>query len=172
MSIRRGFFLAMLSVVAAALSGGADAATPVVVEKQQELTRVFAGLEDCQAYGYAFTTTGRFAVTRSITDFTDVDGNVLRRETHIRFVGSETNDATGKSLPVDGVRHMTFDFVDDTFTETGVLRHVTVPGGGIVLHDSGRLVLGLDDDEVIGVAGPHELFGGDLAAFCAALAAS
>ena len=171
--MRRGTVLYALCAFAVTLGASvAEAATPVVVEKHNELTRVFAGLEDCQAYDYTFTTTGRFAVTRSITDFTDDDGNVLRRETHIRFVGSETNDATGKSLPVDGVRHITLDFVNDTFTETGVLRHVTVPGGGIVLHDSGRLVLGLDDDEVLGVAGPHELFGGDLAAFCAALAAS
>jgi hypothetical protein len=169
--MRRGTVLFALCALAVALGASvAEAAAPVVVEKQNELTRVFAGLEDCLAYDYAFTTTGRFAVTRSITDFTDNEGNVLRREMHIRFVGSETNDATGKSLPVDGVRHITFDFVNDTFTETGVLRHVTVPGAGIVLHESGRLVLA--PDEVLGIAGPHELFGGDLAAFCAALAAS
>lgn len=171
--MRRITIVTLLALLALATAAArAIAATPVVVEKQNELTRVFAGLEDCQAYGYTFTTTGRFEVTRTITDFYDNAGNLLREELHIRFVGSETNDVTGKSLPENGVRHLTFDFVSGTFTETGVLRHVTLPGEGIVLHESGRLVLGLDDDSLLGEAGPHQLFGGDLAAFCAALAST
>jgi hypothetical protein len=170
MTLRKWIVLTGLCLIPLASAAGAIAVTPVVVEKQQELTRVFAGLQDCQAYGYTFTTTGRFEVTRSITDFYANDGNLLREELHIRFVGSETNDVTGNSLPVNGVRHITLDFVRGTFTETGVLRHVAVPGEGIVLHESGRLVRSLDDDQVLGEAGPHQLFQGDLAAFCAALA--
>ena len=57
-----------------------------------------------------------------------------------------------------------------TFTETGVLRHVTVPGSGMVLHESGRLVTGLEDETPLSEAGPHQLFHGDLSAYCAALA--
>ena len=159
--------LAASSLIAAA---GATAAAPVVVEKQNQLTRLFAGLEDCQAYGYSFTTTARFEVTRSVKEFYDNDGNLLREELHVRFVGSETNDATGRSLPVNGVRHLTFDYVSGTFTETGVLRHVTLPEQGIVLHESGRIVRDLDDNSLLGQSGPHQLFGGDLTDFCAALA--
>src|SRR5215211_7489379 len=82
-----------------------------------------------------------------------------------------SNDLTGKSIPVNGVRHIVFDFVNGTFTETGVLRHVTVPGQGIVLHESGRIVSGLESEELIFEAGPHQLFHGDLAGFCSVLAA-
>ena len=169
--MRRGLPLAALCLLAAAITAGAaNAAKPVVVEKHRELTRVFAGIPACQEYGYTFTTTGRFEITRSIKQFYDNEGNLVREVRHIRFLGTETNDVTGKSLPVNGIRHITLDFVNGTFTETGVLRHVTVPGEGIVLHESGRLVTGLEDEEVIFEAGPHQLFHGDLAAFCAALA--
>jgi hypothetical protein len=168
--MRRITIVALLAASALIAAAGATAAAPVVVEKQNQLTRVFAGLEDCQAYGYSFTTTARFDVTRSVTEFYDNEGNLLREELHIRFVGSETNDVTGQSLPVNGVRHVTFDYVSGAFTETGVLRHVTLPGQGIILHESGRIVRSLDDDSLLGQSGPHQLFGGDLAAFCAALA--
>jgi hypothetical protein len=34
------------------------------------------------------------------------------------FVGSDTNDSTGKSLRDTGERHITLDFVNNTFTES------------------------------------------------------
>ncbi len=163
--------LAVVVLVGAITAGGAAAGKPTVVEKQVKFSRVFAGLEDCKAYGYSFTTTGRFAITRTTRQFYDASGELVREVRQIRFVGSETNDLTGKSLPVNGVRHITLDFVAGTFTETGVLRHVTVPGSGIVLHESGRIVRGLDDESLLFEGGPHQLFHGDLSAFCAALAA-
>ena len=88
------------------------------------------------------------------------------------FVVTNTNDVTGTSVRDTGSRHITFDFVANTFTETGVLRHVTVSGSGIVLHEAGRIVISLTDDSVIFMAGPHQLFAGDVAEFCAALADS
>jgi hypothetical protein len=61
---------------------------------------------------------------------------------------------------------------DGTFTETGVLRHVPVSGEGIVLHESGRIVRPPEQGlPPLFAAGPHQLAEGDLAAFCAALAA-
>ena len=63
-----------------------------------------------------------------------------------------------------------FDYVNNTATESGVLRHITVPGSGIVLHESGHIITSLTDDSVIFMAGPHQLFTGDEAEFCAALA--
>jgi hypothetical protein len=159
---------AALAIVCASATTAA-ASKPVVVEKQNELTRHFANLPECMAFG--FTHTEDYAVTRTVTDFYDNEGNLIREVLHIQFVGTATNDVTGKTLPVNGVRHLTFDFVEGTFTETGVLRHVTVPGSGIVLHDSGRLVAPLEDGlEPLFVAGPHQLTEGDVAEFCSALA--
>ncbi len=169
--MRRRFLLVALAAVAAiATAGAASAAKPRAVEKKNTFTRVFSGLEDCLAYGYDFTFSAEFTVTRTVREFYNAQGDLVREVRHIRFVGSETNDVTGKSLPVNGVRVITLNFVRGTFTETGVLRHVTVPGSGIVLHESGRIVTGLEDESVIFRAGPHQLFEGELAAYCAELA--
>ena len=155
--------------VAGLVAGTAGARKPVVVEKHNTLTRDFANIPDCVAFG--FTHSEHYDVTRTVTDFYDQEGTLLREVVHVRFVGTATNDVTGKTIPVVGVRHLVFDFVNETFTETGVLRHVTVPGQGIVLHESGRFVAPFDEMlPPLFVAGKHQLLEGDLTAFCTALA--
>jgi hypothetical protein len=169
--VYRSITLAALALVLALLAPTTAAAErPVVVEKQNTLTRDFAGTPDCQQYGYGFTYSEHFDVVRSVTQFLNKEGDVLREILHIRFVGTATNDQTGTSVPVNGVRHLVFDFLGGTLTETGVLRHVTASGSGIVLHDSGRSVVRLEDDALLFEAGPHQLLGGDLSRFCALLA--
>jgi hypothetical protein len=157
-----------LAVGVLAATAAADA--PVVVQRNADVMRLFPNLTECQPFGYTFTDTGQFEVKRSDVLYYDNNGTLLREVIDANFVGTVTNDSTGKSLPVDGQRHITLDYVAGTFTETGVLRHVTVPGEGIVLHESGRIVTSLDDDSLIFMAGPHQFFSGDEAAFCAALA--
>ena len=45
------------------------------------------------------------------------------------------------------------------------------PGAGTFIHDSGKLVLDIDTDELISVAGPHEgYFAGIDELVCAAVA--
>jgi len=155
--------------VAALAAGTAAASNPVVVEKHNTLTRDFTNIPDCLAFG--FTHSEHYDVIRTVTDFYDQEGNLLREVVHVRFIGTATNDVTGKTIPVVGVRHLIFDFVNETFTETGVLRHVTVPGQGIVLHESGRLIAPFDETlPPLFVAGKHQLLEGDLNAFCTALA--
>jgi hypothetical protein len=157
----------LISLVAASL---ASADAPVIVEKQNSLTRHFANLPDCEGSG--FTHTEDYQVTRSVTQFYDREGTLVREVLHIRFVGTATNDETGKTLPITGTRHLVFA-ADGTFTETGVLRHVTVRGDGIVLQESGRVMRPPEEGLApLFVAGPHQLLEGDIAAFCAALAGS
>ncbi len=164
----------LVAAAAALLVAGLTATTaaadkPTVVEKQNQLERHFANLPTCAAFG--FTHTEDYDVIRTVTDFYDNEGNLVREVLDVRFIGTATNDLTGKTIPVNGVRHITLDFVEERFTETGVLRHVTVPGTGIVLHDSGRLVAPLEEGlEPLFVAGPHQLAEDDVAEFCAALA--
>ena len=162
-------FGALVSLVVANV---ARAERPIVLEQRNTLTRDFPGTPDCQQLGYAFTYSEHFDVVRTVTDDTDESGAVIREVLHVNFVGTATNDATGKVLPVDGSRHLVFDFVAGTFTETGVLRHVTARGEGIVLHQSGRVVLPLTEEPAppLFEAGPHQLGAGDLEEFCAALA--
>jgi hypothetical protein len=148
-------------------SAAATANTRVVEEKNNQLTRDFVDDEECGG----FTVAEHYDVRRTIVATYDDAGELLREDLNIKFDGSATNQSTGRSLPVDGTRHIVFDYVAGTFTETGVLRHVTVRGQGIVLHDSGKEVEDLDDESIrYFAAGPKQLRDGDLDAFCAALA--
>lgn len=105
---------------------------------------------------------------------------MIREVIEAHFAGTATNDSTGKTLPVAGERHIVWDFVAGTWTETGTLRHVAVPGSGVVLLQSGRIVYPLPavpQPDVIPkielfMAGPHDVFEGQYADFCAALADS
>lgn len=47
-----------------------------------------------------FTHTEDYQITRSVTQFYDAEGNLVREVVHVRFVGTATNDETGKTLPV------------------------------------------------------------------------
>jgi hypothetical protein len=116
--------------------------------------------------------TSEFRVDRTITQYYDQAGTLVREARHLIFTGSQTNDETGTSLPVNGTFRQVFDFVNGTFTSTGSLRHVTVPGSGIVLNESGRTIIDMADDSILFMAGPHQDLTGDYSAMCAALAAS
>lgn len=169
--MRRLLLLIAIGLVVTSLTAvAAQAGKPLIVERNNSLTRQFLNIPTCQSFGFTHSET--YQVTRSITEFYDREGNLVREVLHVRFIGTATNDKTGKTLPVTGTRHLVFD-ADGTFTETGVLRHVTVSGQGIVLHESGRIVWPADESlPPQFVAGPHQLMEGDVAAFCAALAGS
>ena len=167
--MRKLLIIAAATVAAGVLAQTAAAAAPLVVERNATVTRLFTGLTDCQSHGYAFTYTARYVVRRTHVLYYDRTGTLVREVIHAHFVGTNTNDASGTSFRDNGQRHITIDYVDNTFTESGVLRHITVPGSGIVLHESGRIVTSLIDDSLISMSGPHELFTGDLAEFCLAL---
>jgi hypothetical protein len=167
----RRLLVLLTLLVMGALAATAAAATHEVVERNVTVERLFTGLTDCQAFGYDFTFTAQYTVKRTNVLYYDESGNLVKEVVWAHFVGTNTNDTTGKVLRDNGQRHITFDYVNNTLTESGVLRHITVPGSGIVLHESGRIIISLSDDSVISMAGPHQLLEGDLTEFCAALAA-
>ena len=160
--------------------GAASADRPTVLEQNHAYVREVPHAATCRPSGYTFTVSFRYEVRRTITQFADNDGNVLREVIEAHFVGTATNDVTGQSLPTDGERHIVWDFGDGTWTETGTLRHVAVPGEGVVLLQSGRIVYPLPavpQPDVIPTvevfeAGPHDVFEGRYADFCADLAGS
>ena len=124
-----------------------------------------------------FTVSATFDVTRTDTLYYDNVGTLVREVLNVKFVGNWTNDSTGTALRNTGTRHITDNYLTQTSTEDGVLRHITVAGEGIVLHQSGRSVVSwngtpppaFDDDVLIFEAGPHQDSNGDLSGFCAAL---
>jgi hypothetical protein len=172
--------LAAAMSTAAVLTGAASADQPNVLERNHAYVREVPHAATCKPLGFAFTVSYHYDVVRTITEFVDDDGNVLREVIEAHFVGTATNDTTGKVLSADGERHIVWDFVAGTWTETGTLRHVAVPGSGVVLLQSGRIVYPLPavpQPDVIPkvelfMAGPHDVFEGQYADFCAALADS
>jgi hypothetical protein len=55
-----------------------------------------------------------------------------------------------------------------TYTQRGPFDRFTVPGSGIVLHDTGITVFSEPDETLLFSGGPHQAVNGDFAAFCAA----
>jgi hypothetical protein len=163
---RRITFLAA-TAVAALTPATASADTRVVVEKNVKLERAFEDTFSC-AFGF----TERYAIRRTIVEVYDDAGELLRERITVKFTGSETHHDTGGTLPIDGTRNIVADHEAGTWTESGVMRHVTAPGEGIVLQDAGRVVEGLESEELIEMAGHHQLRTGDMGAFCAALASA
>lgn len=170
--------LLVAASTAGVVTGAASADTPTVLERNHTYVREVPHAATCTPFGYTFTVSYHYDVRRSITEVVDDDGNVLREVIEAHFVGTATNDATGNALPADGERHIVWDFGAGTWTETGTLRHLAVPGSGVVLLQSGRIVYPLpavpQPDVIPKIelfeAGPHDVFEGRYAEFCAALA--
>jgi hypothetical protein len=149
------------------MAGSAMAARPEVILKNEPLpNEAFVDTESCPGLSILNEIEG----TRSRTLFYDRDGNETRLVIHVRYRLSFTNIANGVTLTSPGVRNIELDFVNNTFTDTGVYRNVVAPGEGTVLHQSGRLVETLDTEELIAMSGPHDEYVGELARFCSALA--
>ena len=55
----------------------------------------------------------------------------------------------------------------NTFTLDGPVMRFTVPGGGVVLLDAGKVTFD-GEGNIVFEAGPHQQFHGDVAGFCAA----
>ena len=55
-----------------------------------------------------------------------------------------------------------------TYTRRGPYARFTVPGGGIVLLDTGIAMWSEPDEDLLFAGGPHQAVNGDFGAFCAA----
>jgi hypothetical protein len=91
---------------------------------------------------------GDFDVTRRDVTYFDADGDPIRVDLFIHYEGTLTNSVTGKTLLDKGNFKNSLDLTDGTATVTGGIRHTTVSGLGIVIQDTGRIIL---DDETGGI---------------------
>jgi len=119
----------------------------------------------------AFQALDAFQGELSITAFLDKAGNP--ESAIIDFHGTDTfrNSVTGKSF-TEPFHNKEFaalngDLQPDKLTKVGVAFRLTVPGGGVVLLEVGRLALSPGHIEF--EAGPHQALEGDFAGLCAAL---
>jgi len=110
----------------------------------------------------------------------DRDGNLIRRVLHdIYPVGNPLNvlynSQTGTSVPYYGDLTETDDLAvpgdlsSATSRQTGNLYTVTLPGGGLLVHDVGEFTFA-PDGSILEDRGPKMLFSGQTDKLCAALA--
>jgi hypothetical protein len=103
------------------------------------------------------------------TLFFDAEGNLVRVQGIGSDVGTATNPANGKTAT--GVDHwLEVESVESgEFAVLGLFFHLNFPGAGIVLIDAGNVTFDAEGNP-IRLAGPHQVFEGDLSELCEALA--
>jgi hypothetical protein len=99
LTLARRWMLALGVVVstAAVLAGAAAADQPNVLERNHAYVREVPHAATCKPYGYAFTVSFHYDVRRTITEFVDDDGNVLREV--IEASSSERRRTTPRGRP-------------------------------------------------------------------------
>jgi len=109
-----------------------------------------------------FTLHEEFVTDIRVTTYYDNAGNPDRLIAHERFRGFiETPDGTLEADPGNIINFVDFagtpgDESDDTVRVAGMIFAITVPGHGIVAHDTGLIIFEPDGDVII--KGPHEVF--------------
>jgi len=126
--------LALTLIMILATVGPVLALQPEVVHIQ--IHRHWDDFAVCDGYNVI----GDFDVTRQDVTFFDKNGNPIRVDYFVHYVGTLTNSVSGKTLDDKGNAKNTVDLVNGTFTQTGGLRHTTVSGLGIVIQETGRAI--------------------------------
>lgn len=148
---------ALVACLAAAGPIPAVAAAPVA-ERNVHVTRDIPAFIDCGAVALDY----HVDVRRTISEYFDAEGNLVRWVANVHYFGSITNPVTGVSASDDGARIIVDDFRAQQSTITGGAHHMTWPGGGLVFGELGRLVYGwndtpdnFDDDVLLYARGIH-----------------
>lgn len=143
MNTRKFFVATLITVIAAVVTvGPALAYQPEIVNLN--IHRHWDDFAACNGYNVI----GDFDVTRKDITFFDKEGNAISVDIFVHYVGTLTNSVTGKTLDDKGDVKNTIDLVNGTFTQTGGLRHTTVPGLGIVIQETGK---NIQDDATGGI---------------------
>ena len=135
MNARKCFVALLLTfMVAAATVGPALAYQPDIVNLT--IHRHWDDFGACDGYNVI----GDFNVTRKDVTFFDKDGVPIKVDIFVHYEGTLTNSVNGKMFDDRGDVKNTTDLVNGTFTQPGGLRHTTVPGLGIVIQETGRII--------------------------------
>jgi hypothetical protein len=109
----------------------------------------------------AFTTCGGgeqitlgFDGIRNIHTITDDAGQLVRWMRNIRFTGTFRLVGTGRQFTFTGTRIVEYDAATNLFTSIGNVRTITLPGLGLLMHETGRYVQDLDTEERYFSSGP------------------
>ena len=141
------------------------AATPTVVSRNFEFS--FLDVIDTES-GPGVTLEVDVEGVRTWTDYSNADGELVKSIINVRYWFTFTNvDDPSLVAKSPGRRHITFDYVNNVYTDSGIYRNATMPGAGNVLQSAGRYEETLDTEEFLW-ATPNRLEGHDQ--FCSALA--
>ena len=122
-------------------------------------------LADCGT----FLVLDRYALTFRVARHADQDGNEVRVIEHVVATDRLINSATGAAYTTTARSTAIIDPQRDRAAFTGVIYRLTIPGAGAAFLDAGRVVVDRDGT-IYFLAGPHQLYSGDVAGLCAALA--
>ena len=75
------------------------------------------------------------------TDIYDTDGTLVGAMYHVEHHSLDVNSVTGASLAEHGQSTEIDDYVNGTFTLTGAREVANLPHRGVVVQDTGRIVL-------------------------------
>jgi hypothetical protein len=126
----------------------------VVIENSSSVNTALCG------FPITFTENGTFKVTT----YYDSAGNPVKSiltNYNVRY--TQTATANGKTLLTNFPAVYITSFPSGDFVQLGLRAAYTVPG--VILLDAGRISFA-PDGTVVFEAGQHQLFDGDLAAFC------
>ena len=112
-----------------------------------------------------FTVTETDTGTAHYEVFFDNTGTPVRAQVEENYTGVFT--ANGLAVDVAGATLSIFD-LNGGETDAGINIRVSLPGGGILYIDRGRLVVD-DNGNLVSEAGPHPSLHGDIPGLCAAL---
>jgi hypothetical protein len=162
----RRVWLPLLMVIVAATTSGQTASANAQVKTVFQINETAVDSDLCD-----FDVTSRFVGSVTSTDYYDNSGFLYKTISKGRpgpfRVTATANGTTLTQQNVSFTEVVTYnpDGSVRTLTDTGLYNKFTVPGGGIVWLDTGRIVVD-GDFNVLFVAGPRQ--NGDFTAFCAA----
>ena len=153
-----GLVLPLLLLLLLATPAQAIAPTKVVT------TQIDLTFDDSDICGFPITFVENG--TYKTTTFYDSQETALRSviTNQRRYVA--TASANGKTLLTNYPLVIRTSFEDNTRTERGLFSAYHVPGEGLILINTGLLVIDRATGDVIFSAGPHDIVEGNVSAFC------
>jgi hypothetical protein len=144
----------------------ANAAPPDIEHYTVQSTYTLDATNDIGCAGPDFTVAVNGVDKIVAQTFFDNVGNVTRAVVHDDFTGTETGP---NGVPLNSSEHATItDYPDGTESWVGQPLEVSLPHGGKVILDAGKIVYNPDGSIAV-EHGPHPFADGDVAAYCAAL---
>ena len=132
-----------------ALAIATPASAANIVKERFQYPLEFFGTVECGTFQDQYV--DRYQVTE--VDVFDGAGNLLRIEYQAHHTSVDTNSVTGFFLEEHGHFHEVDDFVARTITITGNQEVANRKGTGVVIQDTGRVVLDMDTFDLMFFAG-------------------